>query len=274
MSRIHIPTGSPVEEQVRSARRVLYARPDEVPDVWTDERIDRFWTDELSARLRADEDALVLVWGPAGSGKSTFVLDRVRKLDPTLTPDNLAERVAFRPEHIPELYRRAPRYGAVWVDEAVSAGLLSTDTHDEDQKDLVQLINTIRAKNLCLFVLLPSAGDLAKSFRARRADYRVEVHKPVDPTGPRYAYVGRKVHGREFYLPDGRWLGFDDDKRANPVTFHDYRTSPDPTERALWARYFELKSRYLDENIDTIAADMARRAEARAKRRERRERRA
>lgn len=254
---LHVPTADPAEEAAREADAVLYdsARPE--PDVWTQARIDAYWTEYWRTRARADQDSFVLVWGAPGSGKSTWTLDRVRKLDATLTPETLEDRVAFRPEHVPNIYRRTPRFGAAWIDEAVTSGLLATETFSPEQKRLVKLFATIRAKNITLFAILPSPGDLAKALRARRADFRVEVHRPEDPAGSRYAYVGAVQEGkRQFYLPDGNWLGFIDHPRANPILFHDYATSSDPAERALWNAYAPLKMRYLDETIDELDGEM------------------
>jgi hypothetical protein len=246
------------EEAMRRAESIAYGVERAEADVWTDERRDRFWTDELRARVRRDKDAVVLVTGKPGSGKSTWVMDRARKVDDTFTPATLPERVAFDPEGVVGLYRHTPRYGAAWIDEAVAAGLLATETHTADQIDLVTLVNVIRARNVILFVIVPNLSDLALSFRARRADYRVECDEIFEGM-PATSHVGRKTGGRQFYRDDGTWHGFVDDPLANPVHVEDYRTSMDPACRALWDAYAPLKAAFLDTEVDDIARAMRRR---------------
>lgn len=261
---LYVPTAAPREEARRRTEAALYGREREVPTVLTDADVRDYWVGEFRERVRADKDCVVLATGPAGSGKSTSVLDLAWRIDPTFTPGTLAERVAFRPEHIPTIYKRTPPYGVAWVDEAVTAGLLATDTFSPDQKDLVQLVNIIRAHNVVLFLVVPYLSDLAKSMRARRADYRIEVTPAEDTeTGRPEAHVGRKVRGRQFFLDDGRWLGFHDDDTANPLRWPDYRSSSDARERAFWAAYYPLKLRYLDDAVDAIEARMDAREEKR-----------
>lgn len=259
---VYVPTDDPSERSLRDAREALYGRERTDEAVWTVESIKDYWVGEWLARVHADADAVVLTWGPPGSGKSTCQLDMARRLDPTFTPATLAERVAFRANHLPTLYKRTPRFGACIVDEAVSAGLLSTEHFTPDQRDLVELINLIRAKNVVLFIALPDPSDLAKSFRARRADYRIEVEKEGTDDAP-VGHVGRRVRGRKFFLDEGKWLGFSDDRDANPLRWNRYSDSSDPTERALWAAYLPLKMKYLDDRVRSIETRMRARADAR-----------
>ena len=267
MTSIYVPTASREEKALRAARDALYGREREETVVWTDAAVHDFWATEFRERVRADGDAVVLTWGPAGSGKSTCQMDVARRVDPTFTPLTLPDRVAFRAEHVPTLYQRTPRYGAAIIDEAVSSGLMATDHFTQDQKDLVELVNLIRAKNVVLFIALPDPSDLAKSFRARRADYRIEVVKEFFDDVPE-AHVGRRVRNRKFFLDEGRWLGFSDDPDANPYRWNNYATSPDPVERELWDTYRPLKLRYLDDRVEAVATDMRARADARSRKRE------
>lgn len=251
----YVGTASPREESARRAAALAYGQDRVNPDVFTPERINRFWDEEFRTRLHSDKDAVVLVDGPPGSGKSTQVIDRCRRLDPTFTPKTLPRRVAFHPADVALLYRSTPRYGAAWIDEAGSAGLLATDTFSQDQKNLVELINLIRARNVVLFIIIPDPGDLAKAFRARRADYRISCEEiPVGGTGA--AWVARRVRGRKYFLDDGRWLGFSDEKVMNPVAWPDYRSSRDPTLAAFWAAYWPLKLAFMDRRVNTLHTRM------------------
>lgn len=252
MSRLAIPTASPREERVRHIRATLYDEEAPIPDAHSSRELDDAFTDELKTRVRNDRDAVVLVWGEAGSGKSTFVLDRARKVDETFNAATLPQRVAFRAWQVPGIYRATPRYGACFIDEAASAGLLSTESpFSKRQRGLVELINIIRADNKVLFVLIPSPDDLAKSYRARRADYRVETY--IDELGEAgHAWLGRRVRGRHFFLADARWLGFSDDERGVPLTWPEYRGSKDPEARALWDAYWPLKKAHMNDRNQGI----------------------
>jgi hypothetical protein len=253
------------EERLRRAESILYGVDRTDADVWTDERKDAAWTEELRARTRQDKDAVVLVAGPPGSGKSTWVIDRARKVDPTFTPRTLPERVAFSPEGVVNLYRHTTRGMAAWIDEAAAAGLMATETHTADQMDLVKLVNIIRARNVVLFVIMPNLSDLALAFRARRADYRVECDEIIEGV-PAVSHVGRKTRGRQFFRDDGTWHGFIDDPRANPLHIPDYRTSTDPALRAYWDVYAPLKAAFLDAEVEDIGDGMARRHARRSRR--------
>lgn len=256
---LYAPTADKGEERLRRARETLYGEPRVVPEVWDAAKADAAFTDELRARVRNDKDAVVLVWGEPGSGKSTFVMDRARKVDTTFTVRSLAERVAFRAEQVPTLYDATPRYGVAWIDEAASSGLLSTEpAFSPRQRALVELINIIRAKNVVLFVVIPSPDDLAKSFRVRRADYRVEC-QPLVEGEPAEAIWGRRVRRRHFFMADGRWLGFSDEEHGIPLTWPEYRASPDPTLRSFWDAYEPLKRAFLDERPREIGTMLARR---------------
>lgn len=260
---IYIGTTERGEEVRRRARSILLGTDREHPDIWTDERINEVWDDEFRARLRSDQDCVVVGWGPPGSGKSNCMLNLAHRIDPTFNSDTLAERVAFTAEQVPDLYDVTPRYGACVIDEAASAGLLAMDSPFGVQRDLVELINIIRARNVWLGVVIPDPAELAKSFRARRADYRVEVVQVDDER--REGWVGRRVRGRKYYMDDGRWLGFDDEKIANPITWTNWRTSSDPELRKMWEVYYPLKMKNLSNVVAKVRAAMTKRAERREK---------
>lgn len=253
-SLLYAPTASPREERLRRVRSIGYGEARLSPDVWTPERADEEFTEELRARVRRDKDAVVIVWGEPGSGKSTFIMDRMRKVDPHFTPACLPTRVAFRNEQVPALYDAAPRYGAAWIDEAASVGLLASEPAASiRQRLLVEMINIIRAKNVVLFLAIPSPDDLAKSFRVRRADYRVEC-QPLVEGEPAVAFLGRRVTRRHFFLADSRWLGFSDDEHQVPLSWPEYRNSPDPVLRSYWDAYWPLKESFLHERPREIGA--------------------
>ncbi len=273
MGWLHGASAQPRHETRRVSFSILDARGRMSGDVLTPEEIDAHYTEEFHDRLHSDKDVVVLVHGPPGSGKSTLILDRMHKLDvmeygkPTeIVPALLASHIAFKPYQVPSCYRETPRYSTFSIDEAATAALMATGTFDPDQKDLVELINIVRAKNVALFIAIPDPSDLAKSFRARRADYRMEI--PDYPQGDTNScFVGQKVKGRKFFLDDGRWLGFSDDDTYNPITFHDYRTSSDPFRRALWDAYRPLKMANLENTVDDIEVKMRLREKGREERR-------
>lgn len=271
---LHIGSANDRNELRRQTFATLENRPRLSGSVLTPLEIREYWTDEWHERLHSDKDVVVMCHGPPGVGKSTAILDQMHNLDvreygkPTeITPKLLASHIAFKPWQVATCYRETPQFSCFSIDEAATTALLATGTFNADQIDLVQLINIVRAKNTALFLAIPDPSDLAKSFRARRADYRMEI--PNDPVGSINSfYVGQKVRGRKFFLDDGRWLGFSDDETYNPVEFHDYRTSADTFERALWDAYRPLKMANLDDTVDIIEARMRDREAGREARRE------
>ncbi|MCI4320524.1 MAG: hypothetical protein L3K23_10435 [Thermoplasmata archaeon] len=253
---LYVPTADGPSQRLRASRAVLYDEPLRATEGWSVEQADALMTSELRSRVRRDKDAVVLVWGEPGSGKSTFVMDRARKVDETFTHDTLADRCAMLAEEVPTLFETTPRYGAAWIDEAASSGLLSTEpAFSVRQRSLVELINIIRAKNVVLFVVIPSPDDLAKSFRVRRADYRVEC-QPLVEGQPALAYWGRKVPRRHFFMADSKWLGFSDEEHGVPLTWPDYRTSADPEARACWDAYWPLKETHMNRRVREMAVSL------------------
>lgn len=129
-----------------------------------------YWCAVARQRTDRDWDAVILVTGPEGTGKSTLVLRMARQIDPTFS----LERLVYTPEALVEQYEKVrPGEVVVW-DEGVR-GLFATDTFTETQKDVLKLFALCRAKRAIVFICIPNIWTAAKQLRQARAFLWIHV---------------------------------------------------------------------------------------------------
>ena len=107
--------------------------------------------------LKRDNDALYILDGSEGSGKSVFAMQLAKFLDPTFC----LERVCFTPEEFEEAVKTSKKGQAIVYDEAFR-GLSSRATLSKINKVLVSMMMEMRQRNLFVFVVLPTVYLLDK----------------------------------------------------------------------------------------------------------------
>jgi len=132
--------------------------------------------------VRGDMDALFIVDGREGSGKSVLTLQMAYYVDPTLTLD----RVCFTGAEFSEAVKKAKKYQAVVYDEAITGARAAKWANDVN-KSLVELLATIRQKNLVIFMVIPSIYEMQKYFAIHRSSALIHVYR--DKQGRRGSYV-------------------------------------------------------------------------------------
>ena len=125
-----------------------------------------FWMDGIlennlrSAQqlIKEDWDFLYVVDGDVGTGKSVFSQQMAY-----LVSDGQfgLDQICFDAQQFRSAVLNADRYQAIVFDEAFR-GLAGRSSLSKINKEIVQLLNEIRQKNLFIFIVLPSMWDLDK----------------------------------------------------------------------------------------------------------------
>ena len=119
-----------------------------------------------------DEDALIVIDGAEGSGKSTFAFQIGKYVDPTLD----LSRVVFTAEDFREKVLKAKARQCVIFDEAFT-GFSSRASLSGVNRTLVSLMMQVRQKNLFLIIVLPTFFLLDKYLALWRSKFLIHVYK-------------------------------------------------------------------------------------------------
>lgn len=172
------------------------------------------------ARLRRDQDDLVIITGYPGAGKSTLAYQIARKVDPEFTHTRMVTSSA----DLVEAAKKAPRYAAIVLDEPVE-GAMAADHATELNKRLIKFLQVCRARNQIFIILIPSIYDLARGIRERRARWWFYV--PARGNALLHEAVRSPYSDETWWQPR---LDFD----FPPATSSD------------WQTYYRLKKDYVD----------------------------
>ena len=100
---------------------------------------------------KKDFDAVFLVDGGEGTGKSVFAMQLGKAIDPSLC----LERVCFTPSEFIKCIQTAEKGQVIIYDEAYT-GLASRQSLSEVNKLIVSMMMEMRAKNLVVIIVLPT----------------------------------------------------------------------------------------------------------------------
>jgi hypothetical protein len=124
--------------------------------------------------VRKDNDVIICVSGPEGSGKSRFI---VCKLAKALDPNFYLERnVLFRPtpESLEKRIFEINRYGVLVLDEAMET-MYKRQSSTSGNIGINKLFGRVRKFNRIVILALPDFNDLDAFFRKRRVRVRFEI---------------------------------------------------------------------------------------------------
>lgn len=154
---------------------------------------------------KKDFDWLMVVEGYEGVGKSTLAWHVCKYID----PDFNAQNIVFEPDQFRLLLQNARKGESILIDEG---GLLlfSRNAMQTDNKELIQALTTIRAKNLFICICVPSFHILDKYVREHRVKSLIRV-----AARGRYQFFSkkkikeiRKKNGtRDYIYPDPNFTG-------------------------------------------------------------------
>lgn len=128
--------------------------------------------DFIKADVRDDNDAIVVVDGMEGSGKSVLAMTIGKYIDPDLSLDN----VIFNPKDFKTQVMKAKKYQVIVFDEAI-AGLRSANWATSVSKSLISLIGQIRQLNLCIVIVIPSIFELHRYIAIHRSVALIHVQR-------------------------------------------------------------------------------------------------
>lgn len=207
-----------------------------------------YWAAQIAHRVKADKDALVLVTGPTGEGKSTLAMRlslRVAKmLGTSWSPE---AGLAYSAAELLSFYKRATESGErgqiAIVDEGAQA-LFSGDINNPDAKALIKAINLVRVSGCVVFLCVPDMMSIAKAMRVRLAHVWLAV---------RFRGLARcHVRERSVHYKPETTFGFSVSTKAPHVTWEAF-----PPEDPMWQAYLARKRENLLAYLREAEADVA-----------------
>lgn len=138
---------------------------------------------------RTDRDALVVVTGDTGEGKTVFqwhCLVEIARL--CNIPFNPVRQLVYDREDFNNLINDCVEFFGVGVDEAVGL-FYSRDYHDDQQIALLKKLDRIRYRHLFVFLLIPSLFHIDKHLRDARVRYWVHIHSRIGKGVDGYAHA-------------------------------------------------------------------------------------
>lgn len=127
------------------------------------------------------QNALILIVGDPGTGKSLVALKIANKLDPTFTHENIRERVVIQPEQFSQLIAeegkdKLPPGSAIIIDEAGAAAMSSRDWYSIGNKMISYILQTFRYRRLILIMTVPNMSFIDVHAR-KLVNFLVETKK-------------------------------------------------------------------------------------------------
>tara|TARA_R100001594_G_scaffold147038_1_gene199436 strand:- start:3426 stop:4337 length:912 start_codon:yes stop_codon:yes gene_type:complete len=114
--------------------------------------------------IKEDWDFLYVIDGDVGCGKSVLA----QQIAYFVSEGRLTlKQICFTPDQFRSAILNAEKYEAIVFDEAFR-GLAGRASLSKVNKDIVELLNEIRQKNLFIFIVLPSMWDLDKYITQHR----------------------------------------------------------------------------------------------------------
>ncbi len=127
--------------------------------------------DDVMMGVKRDGDAIILVVGIEGDGKSVFTMGSAYYAYPNLSLDD----ITFTPDEFTSRVKRASKYQAIVYDEAIT-GMRARKWASQVNNALIEMIAQIRQKNLIIFIVIPSFFELEKYIALHRSKVLFEVY--------------------------------------------------------------------------------------------------
>lgn len=144
--------------------------------------------------LDTDRDAVVVVTGDTGEGKSTAVWQYARECaDISGVPFNPVKQLVYEREEFKDLIDKEPERSFLIVDEAVGL-FYSRDYHDDEQIALLKKLDRIRYRHLITAFVIPSLWHIDSHIRNARVRLWIHVdsRKGKGKDGYAHAYIFKK----------------------------------------------------------------------------------
>lgn len=126
----------------------------------------------IRAKLRQDDDLVIVVDGREGKGKSTLAI--MLGFEVNFEDFSLTSSVLYSPkvEEMKDKMQNSPRYATIVADESIKA----LYKHNwQKQTYINMLFNVVRQENKCAILVLPRFTDLNEYFRNHRCYLYIHV---------------------------------------------------------------------------------------------------
>lgn len=130
--------------------------------------VDAFAT-KLKQHVRADNQAVIGVFGRTGSGKSTLAIDLCKAINKNW---KLADNLLYGPNDLKRKLREDNPDPVNLFDEG-SVIFNSLETTTTAGRQMAVLFDTMRSRHWISFIVMPDAGDMNKRI-AKHLDFKVE----------------------------------------------------------------------------------------------------
>lgn len=191
-------------------------------EVYHGPKTTKMWVDWARARVKRDDDVILIIEGDTGSAKSSLALLLGRVLQDH--PFEVRRQVFWRPEGIIQAARELPEYSVLVLDEAISANRRKA-MHGSNI-ELMEHLNVCRTFHHIVIFCVPQAEDLDISIQTR-ASWIFSCSK-----NPRGSYIASEIVGktRKYIVPSER--------------YGDHYPDPQVKYPELWAEYEAAKKAY------------------------------
>lgn len=151
------------------------------PDLDKNIYYDNYLLENLKIIKRAvhhDRDAVIVVAGDPGSGKSVFAMQLAKFLDPSFNIDN----IYFEGEKlIRKLVSPDTKPRQAFIYDEAREGLSARSSMSKQNKTITDCFAEIRQKNLFIIVVLPDFWDLDSNVANKRSRYLFHVYEKPNP---------------------------------------------------------------------------------------------
>lgn len=210
-----------------------------------------FWCMWLVDRIRHNFDAVVVITGDEGTGKSTLAIRMALACAKLMKLPWSPKDLCYSAVDLIRAYQTAEKGTPILYDEGVR-GTQAGEQMLPEQRAIIKALALVREKKAILFALYPSIWLAAKQVRARRTCLWIHVVRRG---------LGR-VHERDRrlnYLPTDA-LGLAISPRAPHVAWSAFAENS-----KTWRDYLKSKSERLDEFLHETERDLKMRAEPKAR---------
>ena len=165
------------------------------------------FADKIKRHVDSDHQAVIGIFGPTGSGKSTLGIDQIRAINKNW---KLAPNLLYASDDLKTKLKDPHPNPINFFDEG-SVTFNSLETTTKDGRKLSVLFDTMRSRRMISFIVMPNAGDLNKRIE-RHLDFKMETSNraPLPGFTPRgffkLSYPERYASGKTYWVPMGTGL--------------------------------------------------------------------
>lgn len=141
--------------------------------------------DWIKRKIETDNQAVIIIRGGTGSGKSNLALQIIRKLYPGFSPDDLDDVYIYTPADLAEKIKRGSDNLVNWYDEGIIT-FSSLSVMSRGGRLMGQFFDTMRLDHYISIICLPNDKEMDARV-SKHADLYLECPKyaPLDGYSPR-----------------------------------------------------------------------------------------